>query len=57
MSLFIVIDSGNYLLVSLTSVPSKTLEQIPLEDMLKHMEDREGIRQSTWLHQGQIMPD
>lgn len=35
----------------------KIMELIPLEYMSQHMEDTKGIREPTWFHEVQIVPD
>ena len=39
-------DPGNYRLVSLTSIPQKTMEQLILDDTIKQVEEKKVIRSS-----------
>ncbi|XP_056197830.1 uncharacterized protein LOC130150685 isoform X1 [Falco biarmicus] len=39
-------DAGNYKLVSITSIPGKVVEQLILEDISKHVEEKKVIRSS-----------
>ena len=38
---------GNHKLVSLTSVPKNIMEQIPLEDIAKHIKNEEVIQTAS----------
>jgi len=39
-------DLGNYMMVYLTSASGKTMEQIPMQDISRHMKDKKVIGNS-----------
>lgn len=42
-------DLGSYRLLSLTSVPEKVTEQITLSANTWHVQEKQGINQTTWV--------
>lgn len=53
----LALDPGNYHPASLPSVPGKILEQILLEAVVGHRENREVLETPAQLHQGQVLAD
>ncbi|PKU41409.1 rna-directed dna polymerase from mobile element hypothetical protein [Limosa lapponica baueri] len=51
-------DPGNRKPVSLSFIPGKVMEQLTLDVISKHVEEKKGHQESSaWIHQWEIMLD